>query len=615
MANPIPTYSIHILFVILAVYFVRISAAVSANCSARTSSTYCFDSGLPSKWHNNNSIVMKGWQMRVFLVKKLNDSNVAFYCGFYCRDDCNTYVFSVIAVGGSNHELVWTANPDRPVKANATVELTTAGLVLRDSDNSGVWSSPNSLGNGSIVGMNLDERGSLALFNSQSATLWEAPASKLSANVSNSPPASGEDTPVVLPPPPPPRPALPPASKPDLPPKPSPAAAPSMPGPSPVSRHQMSRFAYIFGSIAAAAVTISILLFLIRRAKRRKANVEIDVDGYLKQVPGMPMRFSYLQLHLATEDFKERLGGGGFGSVFKGVLPDGTPIAVKRLDKLGQGVKEFLAEVETIGSLHHFNLVRLIGFCAEKSCRLLVYEYLSNGSLDNWIFNKHQGPCLDWQTKKRIILDIAKGLAYLHEDCRQRIIHLDIKPQNILLDQNFNAKVSDFGLSELINRDESQVLTTMRGTPGYLAPEWTQQRITVKVDIYSFGIVLLEVVSGRKNFDRSRSESTLHLLEVLQKKAAQERLIDIVDNLDEDMQNNREEVIRMIKIGAWCLQDDPNRRPLMSTVVKVLEGVMQVDPNIIYHFSHVLTSSPSSRVVVNEGISLLPTASVLSNPR
>ena len=367
------------------------------------------------------------------------------------------------------------------------------------------------------------------------------------------------------------------------------------------------------GSGAGAFLLVCFLIFILSmKLRKSKEEEEEGGDAYTNQVqvPGMPVRFSYEDLRRATEEFKERLGRGGFGSVFKGMLPDGTKIAVKRLDKMGPGMREFLAEVETIGSIHHFNLVRLIGFCAEKSKRLLVYEYMSNGSLDNWIFYGSQGPCLDWQTRKKIILDIAKGLAYLHEDCRQTIVHLDIKPQNILLDENFNAKVSDFGLSKLIDKDESQVLITMRGTTGYLAPEWRESRITVKVDIYSFGIVLLEIVTGRRNFDRTRAESSSHILGLLQKKGEEERLLDIVEILDEDM-NNREEVERMIKIAAWCLQDDHTRRPPMSVVVKVLEGVMEVDSNIIYKFVHAM----GPPAVVNDRVSTAVEASVLSNPR
>lgn len=172
--------------------------------------------------------------------------------------------------------------------------------------------------------------------------------------------------------------------------------------------------------------------------------------------------------------------------MFKGRLGDGTDIAVKRLDNLSNRTKEFLAEVQSIGSIHHFNLVKLIGFCAEKNCRLLVYEFMKNGSLDNWIFytgKRSSSHHLNWQTRKEIVLDIVKGLAYLHEECHQKIVHLDIKPHNILLDENFNAKVSDFGLCKFMERDESQIQTTMRGTPGYIAPEWQLLRITIKVDI------------------------------------------------------------------------------------------------------------------------------------
>ncbi|ESR60071.1 hypothetical protein CICLE_v10018366mg [Citrus x clementina] len=357
-------------------------------------------------------------------------------------------------------------------------------------------------------------------------------------------------------------------------------------------------------------ICIVIVLYIVK--VRKNVEDEEHLEDDMKQVPGLPVRFSYEDLQIATEDFKERLGGGGFGTVFKGVLKDGSKIAVKRLDRMEQGMREFVAEVETIGSLHHFNLVRLIGFCVEKSCRLLVYEYMSNGSLEKWIFVRDPRPCLDCQTRKKITLDVAKGLTYLHEDCRRRVAHLDIKPQNILLDENFNAKVSDFGLAQLIERDESLVQATMRGTPGYIAPEWRKSKISVKVDIYSFGIVLLEVVSARRNLDRSRSESSCHLLRLLQEKAKEDRLFDIVESFGEEVENHRDEMIRMIKIGAWCLQNDPEKRPSMSTVVKVLEGVMEVDANINYKFAQAM---PYVSIVNSVHVSSRPTESVLSNPR
>ncbi|XP_061978291.1 PR5-like receptor kinase [Populus nigra] len=391
------------------------------------------------------------------------------------------------------------------------------------------------------------------------------------------------------------------------------------PRPSPEIRPKTPRslVPIIAGVIGSVLLIISFVVIFILRARWRGQSEQDqqDVeDHHIKHVPGMPVRFSYQELYVATDNFNERLGRGGFGSVFKGKLGDGTQIAVKRLEKRGQGMSAFLAEAEAIGSLHHFNLVRLIGFCAEKSSRLLVFEYLSNGSLDNWIFMNVQRSFLDWQTRKKIILDIAKGLAYLHEDCRHTIIHLDVKPQNILLDSSFHAKIADFGLSKLINRDMSQVQISMRGTPGYLAPEWRQPlgHITVKVDIYSFGIVLLEIVCARRNADQSQPESAFHLLTMLQKKGDQDRVIDIVENLDEYTRSDREEITTMIKVAAWCLQDDPERRPLMSTVLKVLEGVMEVDSNINYRFSHAMISSPAGN---NHISSAPPPASVLSNPR
>ena len=212
--------------------------------------------------------------------------------------------------------------------------------------------------------------------------------------------------------------------------------------------------------------------------------------------------------------------------VFEGILSDRTKIAVKCLNGFAQTRDSFLAEVETIGSIHHLNLVKLIGYCAIKSNKFLVYEYMCNGSLDKWLFHRNQELSLDWQTRRKIILDIAKGLTYLHEECHRKIVHLDIKPQNILLDKNFNAKVSDFGLSKLMDRDQSQVVTTLRGTLGYLAPEWFSSAITEKADVYSFGVVTLEILCGQKNLDHARPEKDMHLLNLFKVKAEEGGLSD-----------------------------------------------------------------------------------------
>ncbi|XP_047082846.1 G-type lectin S-receptor-like serine/threonine-protein kinase SD2-5 [Lolium rigidum] len=355
------------------------------------------------------------------------------------------------------------------------------------------------------------------------------------------------------------------------------------------------------------AVTTLVLLVLIvtlylqRRRKYEEKDEEFDFD----QLPGMPTRFSFEMLRACTEGFIKKLGEGGFGSVFEGKLGENR-VAVKRLEGARQGKKEFLAEVETIGSIEHINLVGLIGFCAEKSERLLVYEYMSRGSLDRWIYYRHNNTPLDWCTRCRIIMDIAKGLCYLHEECKRKIAHLDIKPQNILLDDNFNAKVADFGLCKLINRDQSKVVTRMRGTPGYLAPEWLTSSITEKVDVYSFGVVIMEIISGRKNIDNSQPED-VHLIYLLREKEQNNQLVDLIDKHSDDMVSREEEVIRMMKLAVWCLQHDCTRRPSMSTVIKVLEGA-----------THIETFDANSLMFVQDNPSTYSApsqASILSGPR
>jgi hypothetical protein len=241
-------------------------------------------------------------------------------------------------------------------------------------------------------------------------------------------------------------------------------------------------------SIITVCSALAILLSVIIWKMCKK-----EEEQLFDSITGTPKRFSFHELKVATSNFSMKLGSGGFGSVFKGEIGRET-IAVKRLEGVAQGTEEFLAEVMTIGRMHHFNLVRLIGFCAEKSHRLLVYEYLCNGSLDKWIFHAPSVFTLSWKTRRNIIMAIARGLSYLHEECKEKIAHLDIKPQNILLDERFNAKLSDFGLSKMINRDQSKVMTRMRGTRGYLAPEWLGSKITKKADIYSFDIMVMEII-------------------------------------------------------------------------------------------------------------------------
>ncbi|KAJ1692449.1 hypothetical protein LUZ63_009147 [Rhynchospora breviuscula] len=339
---------------------------------------------------------------------------------------------------------------------------------------------------------------------------------------------------------------------------------------------------------------------------------EKQEQDYIVEVPGMPSRFSLQELEVATQNFGKKLREGGFGTVFEGSLGD-EKVAVKRLEGVERAKKEFLAEVQIIGNIHHINLVRLIGFCAEKSKRLLVYEYMYNGSLDKWIYGEDGRTRLNWGTRYSIIIDIAKGLCYLHEDCRQRIVHLDIKPENILLDENFNAKVADFGLCKLIDRDKIKVMTQMRGTPGYLAPEWLTAVITEKVDVYSFGVVVMEILCGRRNLDYSQTEENRHLITLLEVKSKCNELCDLIDKSVEDFEVHKEEIMHVMELAMWCLQTDCTRRPSMSVVVKVLEGAMEVETSLDYYFASSIPMIAAADIDVDQSIPLV--ASVLSGPR
>ncbi|CAL4956126.1 unnamed protein product [Urochloa decumbens] len=393
---------------------------------------------------------------------------------------------------------------------------------------------------------------------------------------------------------------------------PTPVASPS--GATMARSSSGSRVVVVLATLGSLIFLVILFVAIFFIYKRRTRHQEVEEAEEFRELQGTPMRFTFQQLKVATEDFRDKLGEGGFGTVFKGQFGENI-IAVKRLDQTGQGKREFLAEVQTIGGIHHINLIRLIGFCAEKSHRLLVYEFMPKGSLDRWIYNQQGNNTLplDWRSRCKIITHIAKGLCYLHEECTKRIAHLDVKPQNILLDDNFNAKLSDFGLCKLIDRDTSQVITRMRGTPGYLAPEWLTSQITEKADIYSFGIVVMEIISGRKNLDTFRSEESIHLITLLEEKVKNGQFSDLIDEHNKDMQVHKQEVIQMMKLAMWCLQINSKRRPQMSDVVKVLEGSMNVETNIDHNF--VATSQTIYGVAGNVRFSAPPLASEVSAPR
>ncbi|EOY29477.1 S-domain-2 5 isoform 1 [Theobroma cacao] len=342
-------------------------------------------------------------------------------------------------------------------------------------------------------------------------------------------------------------------------------------------------FPYVVIIVVSTVLVIFGLFFVSYRYYKKKKKMPqspeetSEEDNFLGSLTGMPARFTYNDLQTATNNFSVKLGHGGFGSVYRGTLPDGTQIAVKKLEHIGQGKKEFRAEVGIIGSIHHLHLVRLKGFCAEGSHRLLAYEFMANGSLDKWIFRRNrEEPLLDWETRFNIAVGTAKGLAYLHEDCDAKIVHCDIKPENVLLDDNFLAKVSDFGLAKLMTREQSHVFTTLRGTRGYLAPEWiTNYAISEKSDVYSYGMLLLEIIGGRKNFDPEESSEKSYLPSYAFKMLDEGKLRDILDSRL-SIQGEDERVFTAGKVALWCIQEDMHLRPSMTKVVQMLEGLSPV---------------------------------------
>lgn len=349
-------------------------------------------------------------------------------------------------------------------------------------------------------------------------------------------------------------------------------------------------------------IALGVILLWLRRRKASAAMRRSDscssTELEMTLIPGLPVRYGYGEIAAATEDFKTQIGSGGFGTVYKGTLPDKTVIAVKRMTSLGvQGKRDFFAEIAVIGNIHHVNLVRLKGFCVEKRQRLLVLEYMNRGSLDEALFGG--GPVLEWEQRFQIAVGAARGLAYLHSGCHHKIIHCDVKPENILLNHNLGlgVKISDFGLSKLLTPEQSGLFTTLRGTRGYLAPEWlTSSAISDKSDVYSFGMVLLEIVRGRKNCsfwssgngdgdgERERAYFPLLALEMHTKG----RYLELADTRLEGRVRS-EEVEMLVRVGLCCVHEDPALRPSMSNVVGMLEGGVAVAVPIVesLNFLHV----------------------------
>nr|XP_023871446.1 LEAF RUST 10 DISEASE-RESISTANCE LOCUS RECEPTOR-LIKE PROTEIN KINASE-like 2.4 [Quercus suber] len=320
-----------------------------------------------------------------------------------------------------------------------------------------------------------------------------------------------------------------------------------------------------------------VVAFLIYKWRKRHLSMYDAIEEFLQsQINLMPIRYSYSEIRKMSKGFKDKLGEGGYGSVFKGKLESGPLVAIKMLGNSKANGQDFISEVATIGRIHHMNVVQLIGFCAEGSKRGLIYEFMPNGSLEKYIFSREGSIPLSIEKTYEISLGVARGIEYLHQGCDMQILHFDIKPHNILLDENFIPKVSDFGLAKLYPANDSIVsLTAARGTLGYIAPELFYKNIggvSYKADVYSFGMLLLEMASRRKNVNAFADHSSqIYFPTWVYGQFSEGNDIEIEDATEEE----KKIVKKMIIVALWCIQMKPSDRPSMNKVVEMLEGEIE----------------------------------------
>ncbi|XP_058217719.1 rust resistance kinase Lr10-like [Rhododendron vialii] len=335
----------------------------------------------------------------------------------------------------------------------------------------------------------------------------------------------------------------------------------------------------IIGAILGARLLLApcVFGFLINKFRRRHLSTFDNIEGFLQsQNHFVPIRYSYLDIKRMTNGFRDKLGEGGYGSVYKGKLRSGPLVAIKILSKPKANGQEFINEVATIGRIHHINVVQLIGYCAERSKRALVYDFMPNGSLEKYIFSSEQKLSLSCRQIYEISLGVARGVEYLHQGCDMQILHFDIKPHNILLDENLTPKVSDFGLAKLYPTDDSIVtVTAARGTLGYMAPELFYKNIggvSYKADIYSFGMLLMEMAGRRRNWNSSVDSSQIFFPSWVYDQFAEGKNIQIGETTEEES----EMVKKIMLVGLWCIQVRPSDRPSMNKVVEMLEGDIEL---------------------------------------
>ncbi|TMW90085.1 hypothetical protein EJD97_016217 [Solanum chilense] len=339
----------------------------------------------------------------------------------------------------------------------------------------------------------------------------------------------------------------------------------------------------------------------VENFRRRESFGEELITADEKRHIDVPF-FSLNSILEATDNFSNaaKLGQGGFGPVYKGKFLQGAELAVKRLSNhSGQGVEEFKTEVMLIAKLQHRNLVRLLGYCVEGNEKILLYEYMANKSLDTFIFNRTFCRLLDWRIRFEIILGIARGLLYLHQDSRLRIIHRDLKTSNILLDDEMNAKISDFGLARIIEGKSTEANTTrVVGTYGYMSPEYALEGLfSIKSDIFAFGVVVLEIISGKRNMEFFEE---VNLTGYAWRLWMEDRALDMMDQTIVDTFEDKE-VIKCVNVALLCVQEDPGDRPTMSNVVVMLGGESMTlprpsQPHFITRRNALSTSSSSSKL-------------------
>nr|XP_017216802.1 PREDICTED: uncharacterized protein LOC108194362 [Daucus carota subsp. sativus] len=349
-------------------------------------------------------------------------------------------------------------------------------------------------------------------------------------------------------------------------------------------RSRVKRLMWIILIPAVIALTSLYMLLLWKRKQNIKENMKLssesvaltELESEDRELPSVDFK----RIANATDNFsrKNKLGEGGFGPVYKGIWNGGHEIAVKRLSKhSGQGQDEFINEVSCIGKLQHRNLVTLLGCCTEKGERILIYEYMANKSLDSFIFDNEGRNSMDWLQRSNIINGIARGLLYLHQDSKLRIIHRDLKASNILLDHEMNPKISDFGMARCFRGSQTEGYTSrIVGTYGYMSPEYASDgQFSVKSDVYSFGVILMEIVSGKKNRLFDHADQSLNLLGHAWRSYNEDKLLGLIDEVLLDS-SNQMELFRVIQIGLLCVQEDPNDRPFMSEVLLMLSSKMQL---------------------------------------